>query len=76
MANLSLSAKGTIRLTPPLNIPEPLFEEMLDRVERAANITPTAWRMLMHTHLQSLSAWLSWHAGPHDAPIQFLVLRG
>jgi acetylornithine/succinyldiaminopimelate/putrescine aminotransferase len=54
MANLSLSAKGTIRLTPPLNIPEPLFEEMWDRVEHAANITPQAWRTLVHTHLRSL----------------------
>jgi len=30
-ANLSLNAKRTIRLTPALNIPEPLLDELLDR---------------------------------------------
>jgi acetylornithine/succinyldiaminopimelate/putrescine aminotransferase len=54
MANLALSAKGTVRLTPPLNIPESLYDEMWDRVERATDITPTAWRMLVHTHFQTL----------------------
>jgi acetylornithine/succinyldiaminopimelate/putrescine aminotransferase len=54
MANLSLGGKGTIRLTPPLNMPEALFDEMFERVERAASISPSAWQMLVHTKLHTL----------------------
>lgn len=54
VANLALSGKGTVRLTPPLNMPESLFEEMFDRLERAASISPAAWQMLVHTKLHTL----------------------
>jgi acetylornithine/succinyldiaminopimelate/putrescine aminotransferase len=47
--NLSLSSKRTVRLTPALNMPEPLFDEMWDRVERAARRNPKAWRILTST---------------------------
>lgn len=54
VANLALTGKGTVRLTPALNMPDSLFDEMLDRVERAASISPKAWRMLVHTKLHTL----------------------
>jgi len=54
VANLALTGKGTVRLTPPLNMPDSLFDEMLDRVERAASLSPAAWRMLVHTKLHTL----------------------
>ncbi len=35
-----------IRLTPALNMPEPLFDEMFERVEHAAQNHKQAWKML------------------------------
>lgn len=48
-ANLSLSSKRTVRLTPALNMPDDLFEEMWRRVEVAADRNPRAWRILANT---------------------------
>jgi len=48
-ANLSLSSKRTVRLTPALNMPDELFDEMWNRVELAARRNPRAWRMLAST---------------------------
>lgn len=49
MANLSLSSKRTVRLTPALNMPEALFHEMWNRVEGAARRNPRSWRLLTNT---------------------------
>jgi hypothetical protein len=46
-ANLSLNAKRTIRLTPALNIPEAVLDQMLDRVELCADHRSWAWEMLI-----------------------------
>lgn len=49
LANLSLSSKRTLRLTPALNMPEHLFGEMWTRVDRMADRNPQAWRLLGRT---------------------------
>jgi acetylornithine/succinyldiaminopimelate/putrescine aminotransferase len=41
----------TVRLTPPLNMPEDLLDELWRRVDRAAGANPSAGRMLVHTDL-------------------------
>jgi hypothetical protein len=38
-----------VRLTPALNMPDDLFEEMWRRVEVAADRNPRAWRILANT---------------------------
>ncbi len=43
----------TVRLTPPLNMPEDLLEELWRRVERAAEANPSARRMLVHTDIRT-----------------------
>lgn len=45
-ACFTLNASGVIRLTPALNMPTELFDELLDRVERVAAGNPQSWRML------------------------------
>ncbi|WP_027481745.1 aspartate aminotransferase family protein [Deinococcus pimensis] len=47
--NLSLSSKRTLRLTPALNVPDELFEEMWRRVETAASRNHRSWRILTNT---------------------------
>ncbi len=42
----SLNSAGVVRLTPALNIPEPLFDELFDRIDRFAQQNPQPWRML------------------------------
>ena len=54
-ANLSLNAKRTIRLTPALNIPEELLNEMFQRVEQMADINHGTWQLIRHTPLKTLS---------------------
>ncbi|AFZ69226.1 aspartate aminotransferase family protein [Deinococcus peraridilitoris] len=49
MANLSLSSKRTVRLTPALNMPQELFDEMWNRVELAAQRNPRSWSLLKNT---------------------------
>ncbi len=53
-ANLSLNSRRTVRLTPPLTIPEQLFDQMLDRVEAAAAEHHDAWHLLTHTPPRTL----------------------
>lgn len=53
-ANLSLNAKRTIRITPALTMPEPLLDELLDRVDSAAEHRDWAWEMLAATHPSTL----------------------
>jgi acetylornithine/succinyldiaminopimelate/putrescine aminotransferase len=53
-ACLAVTSRRNVRLTPALNMPEELFEEMWNRVERAAATNPAAWRMLIHAHLHTL----------------------
>ena len=47
VANFSLNSSRSIRLTPPLTMPEPLFDEMFDRLESAAAEHPSSWRMFL-----------------------------
>jgi acetylornithine/succinyldiaminopimelate/putrescine aminotransferase len=49
LANFSLNAHRSIRLTPALTMPEKLFTEMFDRLEAAAAEHSTSWRMFLHT---------------------------
>ncbi len=53
-ANLSMNCHRTIRLTPALNIPDKLFDEMFDRVEAAAKRLHKASVMLIKTPPKSL----------------------
>jgi acetylornithine/succinyldiaminopimelate/putrescine aminotransferase len=53
-ACLSLNDKRIVRLTPPLTIPDDLFEKMWDRVERVADLNHPAWHLLLRTHLHTL----------------------
>ena len=52
--NLSLSSRRTIRLTPALTMPVPLFDELFERVENACEDQNAAWRMLTHTPPRTL----------------------
>ncbi|MEX2534806.1 MAG: aminotransferase class III-fold pyridoxal phosphate-dependent enzyme [Trueperaceae bacterium] len=45
-ACFTLNASGVVRLTPALNMPARVFDEMFDRVERIAAANPQAWRMV------------------------------
>lgn len=42
----SITANRTVRLTPPLNLPRPLLEQLFDRVEATAARNHRAWTML------------------------------
>ena len=55
MANLSLSSKRTVRLTPALDMPGDVFTEMLDRVERFAQFNPSSRYLLTNTPPQLLA---------------------
>jgi acetylornithine/succinyldiaminopimelate/putrescine aminotransferase len=49
MANLSLSSKRTVRLTPALDMPEDVFGEMMNRVDTFAQRNPAARSLLTNT---------------------------
>ncbi|NTX99337.1 aminotransferase class III-fold pyridoxal phosphate-dependent enzyme, partial [Deinococcus sp. JMULE3] len=49
MANLSLSSKRTVRLTPALDMPHDVFTTMFDRVEAFAQTHPSARHLLTST---------------------------
>ncbi|GAA5514372.1 putrescine aminotransferase [Deinococcus carri] len=49
MANLSLSSKRTVRLTPALDMPEDLFGRMFDRVDTFAERNPISRSLLTNT---------------------------
>ena len=49
MANLSLSSKRTVRLTPALDMPHDVFTTMFDRVEAFAQTHPGARHLLTST---------------------------
>lgn len=53
-ANMALNARRVVRLSPALTIPENLFEELWNRVERGADLNNPAWRMVAHSHLRAL----------------------
>jgi acetylornithine/succinyldiaminopimelate/putrescine aminotransferase len=57
-ANLSLSSKRTIRLTPALTMPGELFGAMLDRVGKAAEAYPSSAQILAKTPKRLLGALL------------------
>lgn len=54
-ANLSLSSRRTVRLTPALTMPDELQNQMFDRVESAADVNHGAWEMIRHTSLKTLT---------------------
>ncbi|GAA5532667.1 aspartate aminotransferase family protein [Deinococcus aluminii] len=49
MANLSLSSKRTVRLTPALDMPEEVFGRLFDRVDAFAERNPASRYLLMNT---------------------------
>lgn len=49
MANLSLSSKRVVRLSPALDMPQEIFTEMFDRVERFAQRNPSSRHILTNT---------------------------
>lgn len=51
----TLNASQVVRLTPPLNLPEHLFEELFDRVELVARDHRNAWQMIPKTPLPVLT---------------------
>ncbi len=53
-ANIAINAHRTVRLTPPLTIPEALHNEMFDRIDTAAEQMKSARRMLLKTPPKSL----------------------
>ena len=53
-ANLSLNAYRTVRLTPPLTIPEDMFDAMFDRIDVAADKMKSARAMLIKTPPKSM----------------------
>lgn len=46
-ACFTLNAGGVLRLTPALNMPSGIFEQLLDRVEKIAADNPQPWRTLV-----------------------------
>lgn len=52
--NLSLNSRHTIRLTPALTIPVPLFDQLFDRIDNACIDQHAAWKMLTHTPPRTL----------------------
>jgi acetylornithine/succinyldiaminopimelate/putrescine aminotransferase len=57
-ANLSLSSKRVVRLTPALNMPDDVYERLFQRLEAAAAKNPTGPTMLRNTPI-SVTAKLS-----------------
>ncbi|KPJ92189.1 MAG: hypothetical protein AMJ55_10150, partial [Gammaproteobacteria bacterium SG8_15] len=53
-ANLSLNAHRTVRLTPPLTVPEEMFDDMFDRIDAAAGKMKSARAMLIKTPPKSM----------------------
>lgn len=51
----TLNQSQIVRLTPALNMPDHLFEEMFDRVENTARRNRGSWRMLPRTPLGRLT---------------------
>jgi len=53
-ANLAFNARRTVRLTPPLTIPDELFDTMFDRIDAAADRMKSAGAMLIKTPPKSM----------------------
>ena len=51
----TLNASQVIRLTPALNLPDELFDELFNRVENAAKANRNAWQMLPKTPVTRLA---------------------
>jgi acetylornithine/succinyldiaminopimelate/putrescine aminotransferase len=50
----TLNSSSTLRLTPALNIPEPLFDTLFDRTHHAISQHPRSWQLVPQTPLTSL----------------------
>lgn len=55
MANLSLSSKRVVRLTPALDMPEEIFTRLFDRVEHFAQLNPKSSRLVKNTPAEVLT---------------------
>ncbi|MFC6590907.1 aspartate aminotransferase family protein [Deinococcus lacus] len=62
MANLSLSSKRTVRLSPALNMPDDLYGELFERVEQFAARNPRSGDLLRHTPPATLARLTSFAA--------------
>ena len=51
----TLNSSQVIRLTPALNLPDELFDELFNRVEKAAKGNRNAWQMIPKTPLPTLT---------------------
>lgn len=51
----TLNSSQVIRLTPALNLPDALFDELFKRVEKAAKSNQNAWQMVPKTPLPTLT---------------------
>ena len=51
----TLNSSQVIRLTPALNLPEEIFDELFNRVEKAAKGNRNAWQMIPKTPLPTLT---------------------
>lgn len=58
-ACFSANTVGTVRLTPPLNIPDELFTDMFDRLDRVARRNRSAFAMLPRIPLPRLARLVS-----------------
>lgn len=53
-ANMAMNTRRVVRLSPALTMPAELFEEMWNRVDRAADHNDPAWRMITHSRIRAL----------------------
>lgn len=51
----TLNSSQVIRLTPALNLPDEIFDELFNRVEKAAKSNRNAWQMVPKTPLPTLT---------------------
>lgn len=58
--NFSLNSAFTLRLTPAMNIPESLFDELFVRLERSADQTRSSFKTFSRTPLSSLTKLLGY----------------
>ncbi len=63
IANLSLSSKRTVRLTPALDMPEDLFNTLFDRVDNFAQRNPASRSILLHTPPSMVTQLATFAAG-------------
>ncbi len=63
MANLSLSNKRVVRLTPALDMPQDLFDQIFDRIDQFARRNPSSRHILTNTPPAMLAQVAAFAAG-------------